>query len=469
MSRTAPHVVIAANRGPLSFGERGGTLRAGAGVGSLAATLRKVVDRLSARVTWLAATATDGDRAAAAAGAMPDLPFGFEFVPVDRPTYASYYEEVANRVLWPACHGLWNEPDVAASRDELVHWQRFQRVNRAFAAAIARAAPPAAVASVHDFHLATVPRHLRCLAPDVPVAHFTHTPAAGAGALGRLPARIARELVGGMLGADLVAFHTGAWAAEFVDACAWLGYATDSGSVAVDDRRVAVGAYPLPLDAERVLERAGGPAAREWAGRIASRPGPLVVKVDRIDPAKNIVRALEAFGRVLDRRADVRSARLLACVFGTRQSMPEYRRHEERIRSTAARVEERHTGAVELLVGDDYGRALGALRRYDVLLVNPIRDGMNLVAKEGPLVNERDGVLVLSRTAGAFAELGGDAVPIDDPLDVEQTAAALERALDMGADERVARAARLRAQVSDGAPDRWLLAQLEHLSVGTAA
>jgi trehalose 6-phosphate synthase len=182
-----------------------------------------------------------------------------------------------------------------------------------------------------------------------------------------------------------------------------------------------------------------------------------------MEPSKNIVRGFEAYVKVLDRRKDLRDALFVACLYPSRQSMPEYQRYAEHIEAAAATANERHPGSVALFTNDDFDRTLGALRVYDVLIVNPIMDGMNLVAKEGSAINERDGALVLSRGAGAFEELGEHAVAIDDALDVDATADALETALDLDKESREKRALALRAVVEASTPAMWIEAQLRDL------
>jgi trehalose 6-phosphate synthase len=210
--------------------------------------------------------------------------------------------------------------------------------------------------------------------------------------------------------------------------------------------------------------RARNQKAKEWATRFLDNDQLLVVRSDRSEPSKNIVRGFQAFGRLLDRRSDLDGrVRFVACVYPSRQSLPEYRRYAEAIEAAAAEVNARHPESVELFMNDDFDRSLGALSVYDVLLVNPIMDGMNLVSKEGPAVNRKDGVLVLSSSAGSFEELGDEAVVIDDALDVEETATRIEEALELAAPERSRRAAVLKEKAGSKEPEGWIKPQLEDL------
>ncbi|HET7481737.1 MAG TPA: trehalose-6-phosphate synthase, partial [Actinomycetota bacterium] len=218
------------------------------------------------------------------------------------------------------------------------------------------------------------------------------------------------------------------------------------------------------IDAPELRRRAGDDAASRWAEKfLGQSEGPLIVRADRMEPSKNIIRGFEAFGRLLDRRRDLRDARFIACLYPSRQSMPEYQRYAQGIEAAVEAVNERHPGSILLFTNDDFDRTLGALRVYDVLLVNPIMDGMNLVAKEGSALNERDGVLILSSGAGAFEELGAGSITIDDALDIDATAVAIEEALEMDVDERRKRAESLREIVESRTPAMWIEAQLTDL------
>jgi trehalose 6-phosphate synthase len=175
------------------------------------------------------------------------------------------------------------------------------------------------------------------------------------------------------------------------------------------------------------------------------------------------VRGFEAFGALLDRREDLRDVTFFACLYASRQSMAEYRKYLEKINDTITRVNDRHPDSIRMFLKDDYERTLGALSIYDVLLVNPIMDGMNLVSKEGVAVNRRGGALVLSEGAGSFDELGSYAVKIEDALDIEETASAIERALEMTKDERRTALEGARALVESIKPEHWIYSQIDDL------
>lgn len=465
-------VVLASNRGPVTFARSGGGFTIKRGAGGLAVALDPVARELGERALWICAATSDADRAALRAGehrrVAADLGYGLEMLDLDPAVYSLYYDVVSNRMLWCAHHGLFDELGIQGFGDDDIgaFEQAYEPVNRRFARAASERAGSAGLVLFQDYHLTTAPAHLRRLGGAGAIGHFTHTPFATPAALGRLPQPLPELLVGGLLAADLIGFHVTPWAANLGACCEALGgrYDPKAGALELNDRRAWVRAYPIPIDAEGLASRAAGDAAARWAERFGAQPGRLIVRADRTEPSKNIVRGFEAFGLLLDRRPDLRGeVRFVACVYPSRYSLPEYRAYTTRIENAVAAVNARHPHAIELYLKDDYDRTLGALAVYDVLLVNPLMDGMNLVSKEGPAINRRDGVLVLSRGAGSFSELGEHALTIEDATDVEETALVLERALELAPAERARRAAALRAIVSGRSPQDWIRAQLRDL------
>ena len=229
-----------------------------------------------------------------------------------------------------------------------------------------------------------------------------------------------------------------------------------------------VTAHPISIDPDEFTGLAGSDAvlARERE-LIAARPETMILRVDRTDPSKNVVRGFEAFGLLLERRPDLRGrVGMLALLDPSRQEIPEYVEELQRIQAAAASLAERFPGALETRVSDDFPHSIAAYKQFDVLLVNAIMDGLNLVAKEAPLVNDRDGVLVLSRQAGAFAELGEWALGVD-PLDVDEQADALARAIALPAEERRAWLAAIQARVRAHDLAAWADRELAELDART--
>lgn len=472
-------VALVSNRGPVTFSRTSEGFEKKRGAGGLAGALDPVARRLGQQATWISAATSDDDRAALGAGEADALNellgYPVHMLDIDPETYERYYDVVSNRMLWFANHCLWDELDIHEfGADELAAWdEAYEPVNERFARAAAEFADPDSVVLFQDYHLAVAPRYLRELHPDQTIFHFTHSSFCGPDGLERLPRPLPRRVIEGMLGADLVGFHVPDWAHAFMDCCERIGAKVDKdhGLVEHNGRSSWVRTYPIPIHPDDLRERAQGEEAVLWKDRFLSGwthggpgEGRLVVRADRTEPSKNIIRGFEAFGRLLDRRPDLaETTRFIACLYPSRQSMPEYRKYSDRIEEVVDEVNTRHPGSIQLFLHDDFDRTLAALRIYDVLLVNPIMDGMNLVSKEGPVLNEVDGVLVLSRGAGSFDELGEHAVEIEDALDVDATAVALERAFEMEPLEKQRRAEALRKAAGARLPADWIDAQLDDL------
>jgi trehalose 6-phosphate synthase len=460
-------LVVVSNRGPVGFRHGAdGSLDAVRGAGGLVTALRPLVDRND--VTWVASAMSDADREVAASGRRTERSaagseFSLRLVAHDPEVYGRFYGVVANPVLWFVQHGLWNlKRDPGA--DLSVPWEHgYVEANRALAdAAVAELdRVPDAPVFVHDYHLYLVPAFVRAARPRARIAHFTHIPWVGPDDWTVLPPEIARAVHEGLLACDSIGFHTEHWRAAFVESCeALLGRGADAERLSH--------ANPIAVDAEEfaALARDVRVGSRR-AALIGERPEILVLRVDRVDPSKNAVRGFEAFARLLERDPALRGrVRLLALLDPSREEIAEYVEYRREIERTAAAVNERFGRPVwepvSLVVRDDFLASIAAYIEYDVLLVNPVMDGLNLVAKEAPLVNDRDGVLVLSRQAGAFDELERWVVAVD-PLDVEEQAAALELAIGLPPSERRAWLDGIREHVRTHDLDAWATRELREL------
>ena len=451
-------VVIASNRGPVSFRDDDGELVATRGAGGLVSGLGPLVAGTGA--TWVAAAMSDADRAAATHGVIEAEGFRVRTLALDAETYRLAYDVVSNEILWFAHHGLWDlarEPSFDKGfRDA---WAAYRTVNAAFADAIAELAPDGAAVLVQDYHLALVGRDLAERRHDLAAVHFSHTPFATPSWLRVLPDQIAGELLAGMSAHRACGFHTNRWAADFRRCCLdVLGLAP------------ATFVSPLPSDPDDVRAVAESPECDRALERLRERVGDrkVIARVDRMELSKNLLRGFTAYGELLDRHPEWRGeVVLVAAAYPSRLNVPAYRRYRELVESAAEDLNRRYGSddwePVVLETDDDYPRSIAMLRSYDVLLVNAIRDGLNLVAKEGALVNERAGTVLLSTEAGVFEEIGEAVVPID-PFDVAGTADAMHRALGASDDERRARAAKLRSLAEQRTPRDWLDDQLRAAS-----
>ena len=336
----------------------------------------------------------------------------------------------------------------------------------------ADAAGPGAAVLLHDYQLYLVGAEVRAARPDLVLSHFVHIPWPGRGAWRVLPTAM-REAIGrSLLACDVVGFHVEEYVREFLAFCEALPDATVDWRrrcVRRDGRETLVRAYPISVDAEEFDDLVASPAVRAAEDALFDdRPEHVILRVDRTDPSKNIVRGLKAFDRLLEERPEWRDrVRFLVLLDPSRLEVPEYADYLAAIQRTARAVGERWaasdgTPAIDLRIHDNFPESVAAYRSYDVLLVNALADGMNLIAKEAPLVNARDGVLVLSETVGAHDELGQYAISVN-PFDIQGQADALHEALVLSADERARRSSALQAHVRTHDVRAWLAAQLEDL------
>jgi trehalose 6-phosphate synthase len=486
-------LLVASNRGPLSFTlAPDGSLSARRGAGGLVSGLMPGLSSLAERseVVWICAALSDGDRAAARQD--PDgRGFGIDgAAPAGRPgrgtavraldippgIFQGAYNAVANATLWFVHHLLFDTPSQpvfgpAFRRD----WESYVAYNQAFATALADGASAAQAGTrvlVQDYHLSLVPRMLREAMPGIRIAHFSHTPWAPPDYYRMLPDDVARAVLDGILGASHAGFLAQRWADAFMDCCeSLLGAQVDraAGRVIHRGHVTGVAVHPLGIDAPALRERAHAADVEANVATLgqAARGRKMIVRVDRTELSKNILRGLAAYRELLATRPEWHG-QIVHVVFAypSRSSVPGYREYTEQVQRAAREITEEFGTAdwdpLILEVRDDYARSLAACRLADVLVVNPIRDGMNLVAEEGPVLSDRGCALVLSREAGAAAVLGSDALLVN-PYDIGATANAMHQALLMPEDERRRRSSALAAAAARHAPARWLRGQLDAL------
>lgn len=448
-------LLVVSNRGPISFSldDQGRPVSSGS-AGGLAGTLYSIFEGTGA--TWVASSMSQADRKAAADGLMNGRGLRLVMVEPESETYQMAYNVVSNATLWFAHHHIFDAPRRPKMDHRFIQaWDAYRELNRLFAESISDAAADSAVVLVQDYHLTLVPSMLADTRPDLSVVHFSHTPFADPAVLRMMPTAVVKELLEGMAGSRACGFHSSRWQSAFIACCEDAGVAVPATFVS-----------PLAPDPSHLVDRVGGPGVIKAARRLSDLVGDcsVIVKVDRVEPSKNLLRGFWAMDELLRTRPDLRGrVVLLALAYPSRQELPEYLAYGTEVEYAARRVNETWaTGdwsPVVLDVADDPDRSLAALTMYDVLLVNPLRDGLNLVAKEGPIVNTKRGVLVLSTEAGAFDELEGPAIGLN-PFDISETASALARSLDMSEEERSIRAVELSSLATKRRPADWLADQL---------
>lgn len=453
-----PPVMLVSNRGPIAFSlDDDGQPQPRRGAGGLVSGLAPLLDGTD--TTWLAAALSDGDRAAARSsdgGVVSAHGLSVSLVELDPDDQRAANEVVCNATLWFIHHHLF---DLVRRPRFDTHWWAawagYRRVNEAFASAVAERAPHGATVLVQDYHLCLLGAMLRVSRPDLRTVHFSHTPFAGPDNLAVLPTAARLELLAGMAGHDACGFHTKRWRTGFVEAC-------EADGVAVPRTFVA----PLGPDPDDLNATAASDACRDEQRRLEETIGDLdlIVRVDRVELSKNLLRGFEAFDHLLESRPHWRERVVFgAFCYPSREGLADYRAYRNEVESLIARINDRWATSSWTPIlydpSDNYPRSVAALARADVLLVNPIRDGLNLVAKEAPIVNGRDARLVLSPGAGAWDELGEVAFEAH-PFDIVGTAQALDEALAFPRDQRAARGAELRRLALRRTPAAWLADQL---------
>jgi trehalose 6-phosphate synthase len=452
--------IVVSNRGPLSYrAGAGGELVPVPAGGGLASSLHRLL--AGTGTTWASVTMGAADREAAARGLISEE--GLDLVPVvvDDATYRQAYDVVANTTLWYVHHHLFDLPHRPRfDRYWRTAWDGYRAYNRAMAEAVIARAGEGDTVLVQDYHFSLLGRMLAEQRPDLATVHFLHTPFAAPAMLAVLPDDAAAELLDGMAGYGACGFHCQQWEACFVACYAAAGRTAPPTFVA-----------PLGPDADVLVAEAGAPACAAAGEELRAETGGrrTIVRTDRMEPSKNIVRGMLAFEELLLAHPEWRGEVVhVAFAYPSRQGLAEYLAYGADVEHTAERINhafgspEAGWTPILLSVEDDRARSLAALVSSDVLLVNPVRDGLNLVAKEGPLLNRADGVLVLSREAGAWEELaldGKGALGVN-PFDVSSTAETLHEALTMDRAARRRRAGALRAAVEARTAADWWADQL---------
>ena len=476
MSDHGSRLVLVSNRGPVTWQDDGTVTRGG---GGLVTALTGLASHREA--TWIASAMTEADIARAEqAGGHPievQSPAGGEYqvklVASDPDAYDRFYNIFANPILWFIQHYLWdlsNAPDIRRNEVE-AFTEGYNVVNADLAQAVLEEIDGVEdpIVMVHDYHLYTLPKMVRDARPDVFLHHFIHIPWTQSDAWRVLPRAIRDELYRGILANDIVGFHTSAYRRNFLQCCddLFAEFEVDHqrGVVHLDGREVWVRHYPLPIDARATAALGGRARVGELEEvLLARRREHLILRVDRADLSKNVLRGFSAFDLFLDQHPDFNErVTFIAQLMPSRTDVPEYAEYLERIEALVAVVNHRHGTPdwmpIQLKLRDDLEEAVAAYKNYDVLLVNAMFDGMNLVAKEGPLLNERGGVSILSENTGAHEELGEWALSVN-PFDIQETADAIYHALTMAPTRREQRLRGLKASVTARDPGDWIDDQL---------
>jgi trehalose 6-phosphate synthase len=469
-------LILASNRGPIEYhSAEDGELHSRRGSGGVVTALSSLSRYVE--VDWIASAMGQGDReiAQSAEGRRFKAPAGNEnlylrFLVFPRSTYHKYYGIICNPLLWFLQHYMWNSP-TTPNIDIVTHdaWDNgYVPVNQAFAKAIVEEStsselPPIVI--LNDYHLYLAAAYVRRQLPDVVIQHFTHIPWPSLSYWQLLPSSMRQAIFQGLCAADIVGLQTVRDVYNFLRCCessldkAKVDY--EQHTVNIEDRLVQVKAYPISIDVAGLKKLTSSTRLKEYEAKLRPLCGEqTIVRVDRAEPSKNITRGLRAFDKLLERYPDFRGkVKLIAFLVPTRSHLRPYQRYMQQVNELIETINSKYATEewypIDLFYENNYVQAIAGMRLYDALLVNAVIDGMNLVAKEGPTVNNRDGVLILSETVGACAQLGQHALTVA-PADLEGTTQALYTALTMPPNERKKRARALKKSIEAEDITDWL-------------
>ncbi len=477
-------LILASNRGPVEYHlADNGRLQGRRGSGGVVTALSGLGKYVE--VEWVASAMGEGDRQAVqkAPGGrlkvtLADESLFLRFVVSPRNVYHKYYSIVCNPVIWFLQHYMWNTPR-APNIDRVVYdaWENgYVPVNQAFARAVVEAAgydqsPP--IVLLNDYHLYLAGDFIRQQRPDLVIQHFTHIPWPSKSYWQLLPDFMRQPIHRGLCAVDIVGLQTARDVDNFLHCCQ--AFVKDAEvdfqreEIHLNGRTVRVRAYPISIDYHGLRKLLTLPALGEYEAKLRPLYGEqTIVRVDRAEPSKNILRGFRAFDTLLERHPEFRGRlKFVAFLVPTRTHLRQYQRYNEEVFQLIEAINRKYaTGdwhPIDYFFENNYLQAIAGMRMYDVLMVNAVIDGMNLVAKEGPTANDFDGVLILSETVGACEQLGEHALTVA-PTDIEGTVRALYTALTMPPEERKRRAVALKSSVEREDITNWLWRMLDDIT-----
>jgi len=478
-------LILVSNRGPVEHQMSGdGWPEARRGSGSVVTAFNSLAQKFE--FTWVASAMGEGDRVVSENGQGPHIKsplpgheINLRYVVTPRRVYHKYYNILCNPLLWFLQHYMWNPP-YNPNVDAAVHdaWESgYIPVNQAFANAViseAQALEQAPIVIGHDYHLYLMPEFVRKEVPEAVIQHFVHIPWPTPQYWHMIPDYIIRRICESLCTTDLLGFQTIGDVRCFLDTVE--EFVPDvtvdrtSHTVARNGRTTSVKVYPISINVEEVQRIANTPRALDYENRLSADTGDVtIVRIDRAEPNKNIVRGFRAYELMLTRYPELKGkVKFLAFLVPSRTHIRQYQRYMDEIQQVIQQINNNHGTddwqPIVPFIENNYTQAIAGMKLYDVLLVNTIIEGMNLVAKEGPVVNNRDGVLVLSHSSGVYQQLSDGAISVS-PTDIEGTMEALHQAITMSAEDRKARAARMLNSVCREDINHWLYQQMSDISV----
>ncbi|MCL5048174.1 MAG: trehalose-6-phosphate synthase [Firmicutes bacterium] len=448
-------LMIVANRSPVRLSKNShGGLSVHHSIGGVAPSLVSALQ--DQKADWVATALSEEDIFAAKEAVSVDIgDINVNFVVLPPDILELSYNKIANEVFWFLCHGLFNAAYTPVfDKSFFAAWEAYRLHNEKIADAICEGASYGAKVIVNDYHFFLVGKYLKIKRPDLETTYFLHIPFPTLEELHILPSVLREELLRAMSAYGSCGFHTQRWCQRYQKAV--------SEVLGIKPKAYAT---PLGVDPVSLRHKALDGVVRDQAERLSKRFAgkKIIYRTDRLEPSKNLIRGFLAFEELLVENPSLRAKTVFfARTYLSREKSKYYQTYKKEVFDEVARINQRFGGddVIEFVTDDNYELSLAGMLIYDVLLVNPVRDGMNLVAKEGVAVNPKEGLLILSQEAGAYEEMRGGALGVN-PYDVSETANAMKKALEMDNQEKSARNAQLSEVIMKNPPALWLSELLE--------
>ncbi|MDA8196796.1 MAG: trehalose-6-phosphate synthase [Actinomycetota bacterium] len=459
--------IIVSNRGPVAAkrspdGEGIAVVRSG---GGLASAISPLVQNDLAK--WLFPISNDVEIEAYEAGSLTSGDPNLIPVPVAQDIHSIAYNEISNKVLWYLLHGMFSLTRSPKFDTQFyLDWKNYSDFSEAIAVAISKIAPKNAKVLLQDYHMFLVPSFLVTLRSDLSISLFLHTPFSSASEFEVLPGVVRDQLLESLSKVTHIGFHASRWKENFNEVFNRFASHRQLPNLHVN---------PLGTDIEDISTAANRDTVEIERTKIreiaAGRR--IIARVDRMEPSKNILRGIDSVVELFRFYPHMmRSVVHIANCYPSREALEDYASYanevekkieesNEYLRDLASRLGlQLPTDPIYKFTQDNFALSLALLKEYDVLLVNPIRDGYNLVASEGPLINERSGGLVLSTNAG-IAEVVSDRANLINPYDIRESALAIFSIFDQNDQLRMERSAELVAVLKERNPAKWLQNQID--------
>ena len=465
----------------MEFYKEDNEIKSRMGNGGLVSTLKPLMEKVKA--TWVAATTNPLDNDIAVqyknehvpiTGNNPD--FNVEFLTIDSKEYNDYYNTISNSVLWYIHHYIWKPPEDEELYKEIYNsWQNgYKPVNKKFAEKIIeldKLSEEKSLVMLQDYHLYLTAENIRNKVDDIFLNQFIHVPWPDPDYLSILPIYIIESILDGLLSNDIVGFHIPRYANNFLKCCE--GYADkldyQNSTVYNDGHETIIRSYPISVDTSGLKDLSNSIKVKKYEDLIQDIKGDnfLIYRTDRADMSKNIPRGFLGYEKFLRDNPEYQGkVKFLVTGKATRENLEDYKNYRNAIKLLIERINWLYSSKgwkpIEEIFDAPYELVVAAFKNYDCLMVNPICDGMNVVSKEGPLVNETNGGMILSEQAGSYEELKDFVINVD-PYDITETSEAIYNAVTMDKNDKIKNSECLKDIIENNTINDWISEQFQDI------